>query len=100
VELLSGTGQGPWAILFNAAREFSIAAAFQGRDFPVTDDGARCVLCQQELDPNAKMRLTKFDRYIRDTASAQAQAARTAWQKQVRELGEANVDFSASPIRP
>lgn len=95
--LLPGTGQGAWAIMFNAARSFSTNAAYLGQDFPVTDDGSHCVLCQQELLPDAKERLQRFNLYLRDTASEIAQAARTTWQGIVQRLGEATVTFNASP---
>lgn len=96
--LLSGTGQGPWALLFNAAREYSTGAAYPEQAFPVTGEGAQCVLCQQELTPGAKDRLQRFDRYVRDTASEAAQAARNAWQQLVRDVGQATVRFTVSPV--
>ncbi|MDA7087083.1 AAA family ATPase [Pseudomonas sp. SA3-5] len=97
-QLLSGTGQGPWALLFNAAREYSTSTAYPGQAFPVTDEGAVCVLCQQELTPEAKGRLGRFDRYIRDRAAEAAQVARNAWQQIVRNVGQATVTFTVSPI--
>jgi energy-coupling factor transporter ATP-binding protein EcfA2 len=96
--LLPGTGQGPWALLFNAAREYSTRAAYPEQAFPITSEGAQCVLCQQELAPAAKERLQRFDRYVRDTASETAQAARKAWQQLVREIGQATVTFTVSQV--
>lgn len=94
--LLPGTGQGPWALLFNAAREYSTKASYPERAFPVTDEGAQCVLCQQMLTPAAKDRLQRFDRYVRDTASEAAQTARIAWQQVVRNIDQADVGFTVS----
>lgn len=96
--LLPGTGQGPWALLFNAAREYSTSAAYPEQAFPVTGEGAQCVLCQQELAPAAKDRLQRFGRFVRDTASEAAQAARTAWQQIVRDVGRATVTFAVSQV--
>ncbi|MBO9352864.1 AAA family ATPase [Bordetella petrii] len=96
--LLPGTGQGPWALLFNAAREYSIGTAYPEQVFPVTGEGAQCVLCQQELTPAAKDRLQRFDRYVRDTASEAAQAARNAWQQLVRNVRQATVTFTVSQV--
>lgn len=96
--LLPGTGQGPWSFLFNAAREYSTTTAYPGQAFPVTDDGAACVLCQQELTPAAKDRLQRFDRYIRDKAAEAAQVARNAWQETVRDVGQAIVTFIVPPV--
>lgn len=97
MQLLSGTGQGPWASLFNAAREYSTSTAYPGQTFPVIDEGAVCVLCQQELAPEAKDRLERFDRYIRDKAAEAAQAARKTWQQITRSVGQATVAFTAAP---
>lgn len=96
--LLPGTGQGPWALLFNAAREYSTRAAYPDQSFPVAGERAQCVLCQQELTPAAKDRLQRFDRYVRDTASEAAQAARNSWQQLVRDLGQAAVTFTVSQV--
>lgn len=96
--LLPGTGQGPWALLFNAAREYSTGAAYPKQAFPVTGEGAQCLLCQQELTPEAKDRLQRFDRYVQDTASEAAQAARNAWQELVRYVGQAPVTFIVSQV--
>jgi energy-coupling factor transporter ATP-binding protein EcfA2 len=97
VQLLPGTGQGPWAVLFNAAREYSYSKAYPGLDFPVPDDGAVCVLCQQTLSLEAQSRLQRFENYIRDRAAETAQAARMAWQRVVREVAQAIVDFAIAP---
>jgi energy-coupling factor transporter ATP-binding protein EcfA2 len=95
-QLLPGTGQGPWALLFSAAREFSTRAAYVANAFPVTGDGAQCLLCQQELSPVAKERLQRFDRFVRDSASATAQQARTRWQQIVGEVAQASASFTLS----
>lgn len=96
--LLVGTGQGAWVLLFKAAREYSTGAAYPAQAFPVTGEGAQCVLCQQELTPTAKDRLQRFDRYVRDTASEAAQAARSSWQQIVRDVGQATVAFVVSQV--
>lgn len=97
-QLLPGTGQGPWALLFNAAREYSTSTAYPGHAFPVTDEGGVCVLCQQELTPEAKDRLQRFDRYIRNRAAEAAQVARNAWQQIVRDVNQATVTLTVSPV--
>lgn len=97
-KLLPGTGQGPWALLFNAARDYSANAAYPEQVFPVVGEGAQCVLCQQELEPTARDRLQRFDHYVRDTASEAAQAARNAWQQLVSDVGQARVTFAISQV--
>jgi energy-coupling factor transporter ATP-binding protein EcfA2 len=96
--LLPGTGQGPWTLLFNAARVYSTGAAYPEQAFPVIGEGAQCVLCQQELTPAAKDRLQHFDIYIRDTASEAAQAARKTWQKLMRDVEHATATFAVSQV--
>jgi energy-coupling factor transporter ATP-binding protein EcfA2 len=72
-DLLPGFGSEPWRLLFQHARRYS-EVAYDGKPFPVTGDGARCVLCQQSLTADAATRLTMFDRYIQSTAEAEALA--------------------------
>lgn len=65
---LVGTGADLWRTLWDAAREFSISAAYTDQAFPVTTDEARCVLCQQELDDEAIKRFTAFEVFCKDTS--------------------------------
>ena len=51
--LLAGTGSELWTELWEAARRFSQEQAYPGQAFPVVEDGAHCVLCQQDLDHTA-----------------------------------------------
>lgn len=65
---------------------------FPGQPFPVTSEDARCLLCQQPLDRNAKERLSKFLAYIRSEAESNL-------KKGLEEIGRlersvAGVDFS------
>jgi energy-coupling factor transporter ATP-binding protein EcfA2 len=79
-KLLPGTGEGPWSMLFDAAREFSTSAAYVNNEFPVLELGSRCVLCQQELDEDSKERLNRFNIFVKDRASAHAQKLRGIWK--------------------
>lgn len=58
--MLDGTGSEPWSVLWDAARQFSQDLAYPGQEFPVVNNGARCVLCQQDLDHAAQHRLQQF----------------------------------------
>jgi len=73
-DLLPGFGSDPWRRLFTQARAYS-ALAYPGHAFPVTSDGARCVLCQQELDPEGAARLRRFDQHVQGAAEAAAVTA-------------------------
>lgn len=63
---LSGTGTKTWETLWNAAREYSIKYAYQGKVFPVTDNDAHCVLCQSVLSDIGKSNLEKFNNFMHD----------------------------------
>ncbi|MDP6545257.1 MAG: hypothetical protein QGH60_14825 [Phycisphaerae bacterium] len=64
-ELLPGTGESTWKVLFEAARKFSSERAYPEQEFPNTEDDAVCVLCQQPLG-DAGERLRRFEKYIQD----------------------------------
>lgn len=72
---LPEVGGGAWRALWEAARIYSTSSAYPEHDFPVTHNGARCVLCQQNLDDEARGRLQRFDHFMRDTSERDAAAA-------------------------
>src|SRR5579875_193461 len=65
--MLSGTGGDQWKEMWESFRRFSEEEAYPGRPFPVTEDGAKCVLCQQDLDRAAAHRLKQFEEFITTT---------------------------------
>ena len=75
---LAGIGEHAWRELWEAARRYS-TFVLPGLGFPVvTGEDAVCVLCQQPLAADAKDRLQRFERFIRDDTAAQAAKARQA----------------------
>ena len=46
--------------MWESARTFSEELAYPGREFPVVEDDARCVLCQQHISHDANDRLKRF----------------------------------------
>lgn len=72
---LPGVGSETWKTLWEAARAYSEADAHPEQPFPVTGDGARCVLCQQALSSEAGNRLTRFEAFVKDETQRQADAA-------------------------
>ncbi len=68
-----GTGGAAWKLLWQAARNF---AAATGSEFPDTSDLARCGLCQQTLDDDARMRFAAFDRFVSNDIEADLAKAR------------------------
>ncbi len=75
-ELLPGTGDQAWKVLFEAARRYSTDAAYPGEQFPPSADGKVCPLCQEELTETATQRLNRFDEYIKNDVAKTADAAR------------------------
>ena len=61
---LPGVGSETWRRLYAAARDYSLQVAYPRRIFPVVDEGARCVLCHQELSSQSKERLRRFDAFV------------------------------------
>lgn len=86
-EPLSGVGSDTWRRLWEAARAYSAAEAYPAQDFPVTADGAHCVLCQQTLEEAAQKRLDRFNRYMVDTTQRDARHAEMAFAATVDEIG-------------
>jgi hypothetical protein len=74
--LLQGTGTDPWETLWEAARRFSQEQAYPGRQFPVVEEGAECVLCQQNLDYAANHRLRQFEDFVASTVERELRLMR------------------------
>ena len=66
-DVLEGTGSDLWLHLWESARRFSQEIAYTGRYFPVVEEGARCVLCQQNLNSQASSRLEQFEAFVSST---------------------------------
>ncbi len=65
--LLKGTGTDSWVALWESARRFSQESAYPENEFPVVEDSAQCVLCQQNLDHDAAHRLKQFESFVVST---------------------------------
>ena len=74
--MLDGTGSEPWTSLWEAARYFSDEIAYPGQAFPVITDDAHCVLCQQNLDHDARDRLRRFEAFVASTSEQELRLAR------------------------
>lgn len=59
-DALPGTGSALWRALWEAAKTFSESEAYPDNSFPVLIADAKCVLCQQELRPDAQERFSQF----------------------------------------
>lgn len=63
---LAGTGSDLWRNLWEAARKYATVEVYPSDEFPSTSEGAQCVLCQQELPDEAKLRFSRFDAFCKD----------------------------------
>lgn len=80
-EPLPAIGGDGWRALWESARTYSERDAYPGRPFPATGPGDVCVLCQQEVAPEAADRLSRFETFVRDDSQQRAQAARVAHEE-------------------
>lgn len=80
-EPLPGVGSDTWRSLWQAARDYSVAVAYPGQEFPVTSfdgDSAFCVLCQQDLTADGVARLNRFQDFMAGVLEENADAAELA----------------------
>ena len=62
---LEGIGSDVWNELWEAARKYSVSAAYKEAEYPNVADGSRCVLCDQTLTQEAKERLISFGNFVK-----------------------------------
>lgn len=77
---LDGIGENSWKSLWAAAQKYSEEIAYKGGAFPNVNEGAHCVLCHQELSPEAKTSLTNFSEYIKGQVQLEFKAAEKVYQ--------------------
>lgn len=75
-ELLPGTGEEAWKLLFQAAKRFSTEAAYPGEEFPPSTDEKVCPLCQESLGKSGTQRLNRFNDFIKNDVAKTVDAAR------------------------
>jgi len=93
-EPLPAVGSDIWRTLWEAARAYSTEAAYPERPFPVTDDEARCVLCQQALTAEAADRLRRFEDFVRDRTQQDEIEAKRAFKEYESTLADAAVPMT------
>lgn len=74
--ILAGTGSESWTVLWEAARRFSQEHAYPNQAFPVVENSAHCVLCQQDLDLAAEHRLRQFETFVASTTERELRQLR------------------------
>lgn len=75
-DLLPGTGEEVWKLLFDVARKFSTEVAYPDEEFPFVGKNARCLLCQEVIQESTRKRLIRFEQYIKDDVAKNTQVAR------------------------
>ena len=93
-EPLTDVGSDVWRGLWEAARAYSERQAYPDMPFPFTGAGARCVLCQQELDDEASARMERFERFVKDETKRKERETATAYHEKLEEIEKADI-----PIR-
>lgn len=83
---LQGVGSQVWRALWEAAREFSYQEAYKNIDYPKVDNEAKCVLCHQPLDNNAKERLLSFDTFVKSKLESEATLAEKKYRERINKL--------------
>jgi energy-coupling factor transporter ATP-binding protein EcfA2 len=74
---LEGVGSDTWKAMWLAAREFATKEVHPTiKEFPGDKSSQTCVLCQQELNSDAKKRLERFDAFIKDKTSTEFSTAK------------------------
>ncbi|MDO5969306.1 AAA family ATPase [Flavivirga aquimarina] len=78
INSLSGFGSDHWRVLWNAAKDFSIKEELTDENdvFPSNQSLETCVLCQQDLDETAKLRLQGFSEFVLNDVSIKLNAVK------------------------
>lgn len=96
-DLLPGTGEQVWKLLFEAARRYATVAAYPDEKFPPSTAGKLCPLCQEDLEESGLMRLRRFDDYIKNDVGKTADAARKEVEAAKGKIEAANLEVGPEP---
>lgn len=92
-DLLPGTGEQVWKMLFESARKYSDEVAYCEHVFPYTKEGARCPLCQEPLTESSGKRFLKFEEYVKSDVDRKASKSRKAFQDAKATLQTADLEI-------
>lgn len=85
---LLGFGSVAWRTLWDAARQYSVHDAYREHAFPYIAHDAACVLCQQDLDGPARIRLARFAEFVGAEAHQAARSAFAAANTEMERLAQ------------
>ncbi|WP_277639713.1 AAA family ATPase [Bacteroides graminisolvens] len=83
---LQGVGSQVWKALWEAARTFSFQEAYENIDYPNVDNEAKCVLCHQQLNNDAKERLLSFESFVKGKLENEATEAERKYKESIDKL--------------
>lgn len=83
---LDGVGSQVWKSLWETARTFSFQEAYKSKEYPNVENDARCVLCHQPLDIDAKERMLSFETFIKSKLENEAALAEKKYSEIVKKL--------------
>lgn len=89
-DIIPGTGGPEWERLWDAARSFMESG--HELAFPDDSEDARCPLCQQGLDEDAKSRIARFAEFMCGEAQIELTAARRLRDADIDALGTLPLD--------
>ena len=95
-DLLPGTGSDSWSAMWESGRRFSEESAYSAQPFPFTGDGARCVLCQRDLEPDTTVRIRQFEAFVTSPGERDFRTARNALDCLRRDLDNLVVSDSGT----
>ncbi len=91
---LEGIGTDSWRLLWESARAYSEKHAYKGKKFPYVEEDSKCVLCQQFLTKDTKVRLQSFEDYVKGDLESQAEAAEKQFEELTDELNSLFADLN------
>ncbi|MFA4052591.1 MULTISPECIES: AAA family ATPase [Mycobacteroides] len=97
-EPLAGVGSVTWRALWSAAEAY-VTEEIPATEFPSTQDGARCPLCQQALDGDGSDRIRRFHHFVHnetEKSAKNAEAKLDALQREIAALVTSSSDWSAA----
>lgn len=93
--MLAGTGSEQWTALWEAARTFSQEQAYPGQAFPVVDNSAHCVLCQQDLNHAVGHRLRQFAAFVASTTERELRQIRETFARLRKSFSDFKISTEA-----
>lgn len=94
--MLEGTGSELWTVLWESARRFSQELAYPDKEFPVVENNAHCVLCQQGLDHEASQRLKQFEAFVVSTTEKELRETREIFERMCEKIIDLKITNEAT----